>query len=97
MSLESIFICALEHGGSNEKAIPCHTKEDEKLNTVLWYYKIMYFAKVNSDNEAPHSAKQRRSITNCRTSYASVMGWNIETWIQDDRQHGCNTVTALCP
>jgi hypothetical protein len=84
MSLESIFICVLEHGGSKEgnvteKAVQCHTKEDEKLYTMLWYYKVLYFAKVNSDNEEePHSAKQRRSISICCTSYSSVVGWNIE-------------------
>jgi len=56
------------------KAVLCRTSEDDKLCTVLWYYKILYFAKVNSDNEdEPHSARYRRAISNCHTSYSSVV------------------------
>jgi len=63
MILESFFICALEHGGWEEgnltrKAVLCRTSEGEKLFTVLWYYKILYFATANSDNgDEPRSAK----------------------------------------
>ena len=63
MILVSYFISALEHGVWKEgnltrKAVLCRTSEDEKLCTVLWYYKILYFAKVNSDKEdEPPSAK----------------------------------------
>jgi len=79
MILKSFLICALEHGGWKEgnltrKAVLCRTSEDEKLCTVLWYYKILYFAKVNSDNEdEPYCAKYRRVISNCHASYSSVM------------------------
>jgi len=63
MILVSYFIRALEHGGWKEgnlirKAVVCRTSEDEKLCTVLWYYKALYFTKVNSDNEdEPPSSK----------------------------------------
>jgi hypothetical protein len=56
MILASYLICALEYGSWKEgnltrKVVLCLTSEDEKLCTVLWYYEILYFAKVNSDNE----------------------------------------------
>jgi len=63
MIVVSYFMCALEHGGWKEgnltrKAVFCRKSEEEKLCTVLWYYKILYFANVNSDNEdEPPSAK----------------------------------------
>lgn len=61
-------------GNLTRKAGLCHASEDEKLCTVLWCYKILYFAKVNCDNEdEPPSAKQRKAISNCHTSYSSIM------------------------
>lgn len=48
----------LEGGNLTRKVVLCRTSEDEKLCTVLWYYKILYFANVNSENyDEPPSAK----------------------------------------
>lgn len=38
-------------GNLTRKAVLCHTSEDEKLCTVLWYNKNLCLAKVNRENE----------------------------------------------